>query len=312
MSALDRNLREQTRQELLRVQRETGTTFVLVTHDQDEALAMATRIGLLHQGRLAQVGPPAEIYERPASRYVAAFMGGANILAATVRDAGPDAVLDVQGVGPVQASGPAPVSGALHIALRPERLRLNGNGANRAAGNHCGGRLPRRRGGRRPAPARWIDPPHLPAPRRRNRCRAPRAGSARRRRLVARSLRDAPLMRRLGVLAPVWLWLLLFVAAPVLIVAALSFSTSVADVPPFTPLLRNPDPANYAALTEDAFYLDAALKSLLVAGVASALCLLIGYPMALAIVRAGEKWRSLLLLLVMLPFWTGFLLRVTA
>ena len=119
-------------------------------------------------------------------------------------------------------------------------------------------------------------------------------------------------MRRLGVLAPVWLWLLLFVAAPVLIVAALSFSTSVPNVPPFTPLLRNPDPANYAALTEDAFYLDAALKSLVVAGVASALCLLIGYPMALAIVRAGEKWRSLLLLLVMLPFWTGFLLRVTA
>ena len=74
MSALDRNLREQTRQELLRVQRETGTTFVLVTHDQDEALAMATRIGLLHQGRLEQVGTPAEVYERPASRYVAAFM----------------------------------------------------------------------------------------------------------------------------------------------------------------------------------------------------------------------------------------------
>ena len=134
MSALDRNLREQTRQELLRVQRETGTTFVLVTHDQDEALAMATRIGLLHQGRLAQVGPPAEIYERPASRYVAAFMGGANILAATVQTPGPDAILDVQGVGPVRASGPAPTSGALHIALRPERLRLNGNGANRAAG----------------------------------------------------------------------------------------------------------------------------------------------------------------------------------
>src|SRR5207244_887733 len=75
MSALDRGLREQTRQELLRVQRETGTTFVLVTHDQDEALAMATRIGLLHQGRLVQVGTPTDVYERPASRYVAEFMG---------------------------------------------------------------------------------------------------------------------------------------------------------------------------------------------------------------------------------------------
>ena len=85
MSALDRGLREQTRRELLRVQRETGTTFVLVTHDQDEALSMATRIGLLHAGRLAQVGTPAEIYERPASRYVAAFMGAANILPGRVR-----------------------------------------------------------------------------------------------------------------------------------------------------------------------------------------------------------------------------------
>jgi putrescine transport system ATP-binding protein len=134
MSALDRNLREQTRQELLRVQRETGTTFVLVTHDQDEALAMATRIGLLHQGRLAQVGTPAEIYEKPATRYVAAFMGGANILPARVRQATPDAVLEVAGLGAVQASGAAPAATDLHVALRPERLRINGDGVNRVSG----------------------------------------------------------------------------------------------------------------------------------------------------------------------------------
>ncbi len=136
MSALDRSLREQTRQELLRVQRETGTTFVLVTHDQDEALAMATRIGLLHQGRLEQVGPPAEIYERPATRYVAAFMGGANILPATVRDARAPATLDMPGIGIVQAHGPAPAGAGqgIHVALRPERLRLGGDGPNRAAG----------------------------------------------------------------------------------------------------------------------------------------------------------------------------------
>ncbi|MBC7800597.1 MAG: ABC transporter permease [Gemmatimonadaceae bacterium] len=119
-------------------------------------------------------------------------------------------------------------------------------------------------------------------------------------------------MNRAAVLAPVWLWLGLFVAAPVLMVAALSFSTSVPGVPPFTPLLEAPDPANYALLTEDAFYLDAALRSLAVAGVSSVLCLLLGYPMALAIARAPDRWRSLLLLGVMLPFWTGFLLRITA
>ena len=119
-------------------------------------------------------------------------------------------------------------------------------------------------------------------------------------------------MSRLALLLPLWAWLGVFVAAPVLIVAALSFSTSVPGIPPFTPLLAAPDPANYAVLTEDGFYLRAALRSLAVAGVSSAACLLIGYPMALAIARAPERRRPLLLLLVMLPFWTGFLLRVTA
>lgn len=128
LSALDRNLREQTRQELLRVQAETGTTFVLVTHDQDEALAIATRIGLLHQGRLAQVGTPAEIYERPATRYVAEFMGAANILPAM---SGPGGVF-LDGIGPVYA--PAAPPGPLHVALRPERLTLGRGGANVVSG----------------------------------------------------------------------------------------------------------------------------------------------------------------------------------
>ncbi len=139
MSALDRGLREQTRLELLRVQRETGTTFVLVTHDQDEALSMATRIGLLNAGRLAQVGTPAEIYEHPASRYVAAFMGAANILPARVRVAGPVAELELDGIGPAHATGPAPggAGAMVHVALRPERLRIvpgGGAGVNCAPG----------------------------------------------------------------------------------------------------------------------------------------------------------------------------------
>ena len=118
--------------------------------------------------------------------------------------------------------------------------------------------------------------------------------------------------RRWGVLGPVWAWLLLFVATPVVIVTALSFSTAIDGVPPYTPLLHDPDTSNYAQLVADDFYLKAALNSLLVAGVSSAFCLLLGYPMALAIARAPERWRNLLLLLVMLPFWTGFLLRITA
>ncbi len=131
LSALDRGLRESTRAELVRVQRELGTTFVLVTHDQDEALTMATRIGLLEGGRLAQVGTPTEIYERPRSRSVAAFMGAANILPARVREPG---VVELPSLGVSVHADTAGVSGALHVALRPERLQLT-RGA--AAGAHA-------------------------------------------------------------------------------------------------------------------------------------------------------------------------------
>ncbi len=122
LSALDRNLRESTRTELVRVQRQLGTTFVLVTHDQEEALTMATRIGLLEGGRLAQVGTPAEVYERPASRSVAAFMGAANILPARVQAPG---VLELPSLGAVARADTAGFAGDLHVALRPERLRLS-------------------------------------------------------------------------------------------------------------------------------------------------------------------------------------------
>ncbi len=120
LSALDRSLREQTRQELLRIQQQTGTTFVMVTHDQDEALAMATRIGLLHNGRLAQIGTPADLYERPASRYVAGFMGNDNVLSAHALDSNR---IEIDGIGPVQSHAAAP-SSAFWVAIRPERLRL--------------------------------------------------------------------------------------------------------------------------------------------------------------------------------------------
>ncbi len=127
-------------------------------------------------------------------------------------------------------------------------------------------------------------------------------------------------MSRWLVLGPLWAWLLLFIAVPALIVVALSFSTAAASIPPYEPLLTwhgwlpalNLYADNYATLVADGYYLDAAAQSLLVATVSSLLCLLIGFPMALAIARSAEKWRSLLLLLVMLPFWTGFLLRIVA
>ncbi|MBS0561288.1 MAG: ABC transporter ATP-binding protein [Proteobacteria bacterium] len=138
LSALDRGLREQTREEIVALQRRVGTAFIVVTHDQQEALAMASRIGVMRDGRLAQVGTPAEVYERPASRFVAEFLGAANVLPARLLEAsGQGTVTEVLGV-PLRAAVPAPAEGVAVLAIRPERVRLLPAGAalepNRLAG----------------------------------------------------------------------------------------------------------------------------------------------------------------------------------
>ncbi len=120
LSALDRNLRIETRGELARLQRRLGTSFILVTHDQEEALTLADRIGVMQHGRLAQAGTPAEVYERPNSRFVAEFLGAANILPAVAQADGlrlPELGITVRTATPA-APGPA------LLALRPERLRI--------------------------------------------------------------------------------------------------------------------------------------------------------------------------------------------
>jgi len=121
LSALDRALRAETRAELRRLNRETGTGFILVTHDQEEALAMADRIGVLHDGVLAQIATPEALYARPASRYVAGFLGVENILAGAP---GPDGFV-LQGLDIVL---PAMPPGTTHVALRAERVGIGGAG----------------------------------------------------------------------------------------------------------------------------------------------------------------------------------------
>jgi spermidine/putrescine ABC transporter ATP-binding subunit len=120
LSALDRNLRIETRGELVRLQRRLGTSFILVTHDQEEALTLADRIGVMHGGRLAQVGSPAEVYERPNSRFVAEFLGAANILPAVAQHDG----LLLPDLGVTVRTATTPASGPALLALRPERLRI--------------------------------------------------------------------------------------------------------------------------------------------------------------------------------------------
>jgi putrescine transport system permease protein len=123
------------------------------------------------------------------------------------------------------------------------------------------------------------------------------------------------------VLALPFAWLLLFFLFPFLIVAKIALSEAALGIPPYAPLLRHGEQGTlsivlnlgtFALLVEDSFYLDAYLRSLRVASLSALLCLLIGYPMAYAVARAPERRRNLLLLLVVLPFWTSFLLRVMA
>jgi len=135
-SALDRNLREDTRAEFLRIQRALGITSILVTHDQEEALAMADRIGVMQAGQLAQVGTPVELYERPANRFVAEFMGVANFLPAVVRERGRGTTLLrlAEGNAPVRSTAAATLGSQVTLALRPERLAMGGTGENRLEG----------------------------------------------------------------------------------------------------------------------------------------------------------------------------------
>ncbi len=116
------------------------------------------------------------------------------------------------------------------------------------------------------------------------------------------------LSRRALVLALPWAWLALFLLAPMAILLAIAFARAADGVPPFVIAL---DPAALGGLL-DPYYLAAFFLSLKLAGGTALACLLIGYPMALAVARAPARWRSTLLTLVILPFWTGFLLRVVA
>ncbi|WP_336486866.1 ABC transporter ATP-binding protein [Methylobacterium nigriterrae] len=128
LGALDRSLREETQGELRALQRRLATTFVVVTHDPAEAMTLADRIGVMDRGRLVQVGPAADLYERPVSRFVAGLLGDVNLIEGRV---GPDtggASRTVEtALGPIRALPPSvalsPDAGVV-VAIRPERIAL--------------------------------------------------------------------------------------------------------------------------------------------------------------------------------------------
>ncbi|CUA83372.1 spermidine/putrescine ABC transporter ATP-binding subunit [Gulbenkiania indica] len=125
LSALDLKLRKDMQVELKRLQRETGITFVFVTHDQEEALTMSDRIAVMGRGKLQQVGSPEEIYDRPVNRFVADFIGETSFLTAEARGR----TLEFGAAGRLaEGALGTTAQGPVALAARPERLRLSEDG----------------------------------------------------------------------------------------------------------------------------------------------------------------------------------------
>ena len=126
LGALDKKLREQTQVELVNIVQDVGVTCVMVTHDQEEAMTMATRIAVMSEGRFMQVGVPAEIYETPASRFVADFIGNVNLMDGTLQPLGADGMLVTcdDCTHRVAQRHEASAGVRVSVALRPEKIRL--------------------------------------------------------------------------------------------------------------------------------------------------------------------------------------------
>jgi putrescine transport system ATP-binding protein len=141
LAALDRKLREETRRELIGIQERVGITFLVVTHDQEEALGMASRIAVMNEGHVVQTGAPIEIYEHPNSRFVAGFVGEANLFEGFVVKAGGRQALQIAGLDqpiPLPSGADLESGTSFALSLRPEKLVLS---RERPAGFAIGARV---------------------------------------------------------------------------------------------------------------------------------------------------------------------------
>lgn len=126
LAALDKKLREQTQFELVNIQESLGVTFILVTHDQEEAMTMSTRMAIMEEGKIRQIGAPHDIYEYPHSRFVAEFIGSTNIFEGVVIDQDDDYV-DIEAVDfklRVTDSASMPLGSHVCVAVRPEKVMI--------------------------------------------------------------------------------------------------------------------------------------------------------------------------------------------
>ena len=131
LGALDLKLRKQMQLELKRIQGEVGISFVYVTHDQEEAMTMSDRIAVMNAGRLEQVGAPQTVYELPATRFVASFLGASNLLAGEVSSANGSVAkvaLEAGSTISLPAERVPATRGAVHVGVRPEKLHIDAAG----------------------------------------------------------------------------------------------------------------------------------------------------------------------------------------
>jgi putrescine transport system ATP-binding protein len=144
LGALDKKLRERTQFELVNIQEKLGVTFIVVTHDQEEAMTMSSRIAVMNHGVIAQVGTPTEIYEYPHSRFVAEFIGSINMFDGRVVSTDADQVIVASEEAGCELliahATPAPAGSPVSVAIRPEKIALSkdpvagGDGRNQTTG----------------------------------------------------------------------------------------------------------------------------------------------------------------------------------
>ncbi|MBS0364376.1 MAG: ABC transporter ATP-binding protein [Proteobacteria bacterium] len=143
LAALDRKLREHTQFELLNIQQRLGVTFIVVTHDQEEAMTLGTRLGVMNHGRIVQIGTPSDIYESPATRFVADFIGSVNLFEGRVRGAGAGAgplQIECDDLGCTVRAGQAPralVNGTVWTAIRPEKINISREAPQESGGQNA-------------------------------------------------------------------------------------------------------------------------------------------------------------------------------
>ena len=364
LGALDKKLREETQFELMDLQQSLGLTFVVVTHDQEEAMTMADRIAILDKGEVMQVATPAEIYEAPNSRFVAGFVGNVNMFEGKVaaRDAGTARITGASGAEiVVENAGDAAAGNTVAFAIRPEKIKVSSRrpeGATNAMEGEVydlaylgdmtvyhvrldDGQVVKAsalNSARASDDAAELERPRLDILPARCRRRADQIGAAMSNVAIstdhtassgaasrpAASRAVAALVSRLVIIVP-YLWLLVFFLIPFVIVFKISLSQTAIAMPPYVPALSLDDGIsglfsqfgemnfdNYVWLTEDALYINAYVSSIVIAAISTFLTLLVGYPIAYGMARAPATLRPTLLMLVILPFWTSFLIRVYA